>query len=85
MLNAAKSLSSAGNSLSFVADICNTLLVVPVLAFRFLAHDPVKTLILVLAWWYGQITWRENNNKITIYSELLLKTDSITIVQSCSP
>ena len=85
MLNAAKPLPSTGNSLSYAEDICNALFVVPILAFRFLAHDPVKTLILVLAWWYGQITWRENSNKITTYNELPLKTASVTIVRSCSP
>ena len=58
------------DSLSLAEDICNALFLVLVLEFRFLAHDLVKTLILVLTWWYGQITWRENNNKITIYNEL---------------
>ena len=70
MLNVAKPISPAGDLLSFAEDICNALFLVPVLAFSFLAHDPVKTLILVLAWCYQQITWRENNNKIPIYNEL---------------
>ena len=62
MLNGTKPLLSAGDLLSFAEYICNALFVVPVVAFRFLAHDPVKILILVLAWWYGQFTWRENHH-----------------------
>ena len=85
MLNTAKPLPSVGSSLSFAEDIFNAFFMVPVLAFRFPAHDPVKTFILILARWYGQITRRENNNKITIYNELPLKTTSITIVRNCLP
>ena len=70
MLNVAKPISSAGNLLSFAEDICNALFLVPVLAFSFLAHYLVNALILVLAWCYQQITWRENNNKIPIYNQL---------------
>ena len=62
MLNGTKPLLSAGDLLSFAEYICNALFVVSVVAFRFLAHDPVKILILVLAWWYGQFTWRENHH-----------------------
>ena len=55
MLNAAKPLPSVGDLLSSGEDICNALFVVPVLVFRFLAHDPIKTLILILAWWYRAV------------------------------
>ena len=49
MLNAAKPLPSAGDSLYFAEDIYNALFLYSGLAFRFFTHDPVKTLILVLA------------------------------------
>ena len=50
MLNAAKLLPSTGACLYFAEDICNALFLYSGLAFRFLTHDPVKTLILVLTW-----------------------------------